>query len=119
MILREDLHLAGGRLALAGCVLGPDQLDGVGLDVGDAELPDLEHGREDGALEGAASRHRLVSVQRRARLLPEHTLNDGFDGRNASTSSNYFNTRNKIIIKVFSDKFQSIKLPVNFLWFQL
>merc|ERR1719166_566178 len=100
MILREYLHLAGGRLALAGCVLGPDQLDGVGLDVGHAELPDLEHGREDGALEGAASRHGLVSVQRSARLLPEHTLNDGFDGRNASTSSNYFNT-------------------VNFLWFQL
>ena len=99
MILREDLHLAGGRLALAGCVL-PDELDGVGLDVGHAELPDLEHGREDGALEGAASRHRLVSVQRRARLLPEHTLNDGFDGRNASTSSNYFNTINKIITRI-------------------
>ena len=52
VIDRKDLHLPGG-LALATGVV-PNQLDGVWLDVGDRELPDLEHGGEDGALEGTA-----------------------------------------------------------------
>ena len=95
MILREHLHLPGGP-ALARRVL-PDQLNGVRLDVRHGELPHLEHGREDGALKCAPARHRLVSVERGARLLPEHTLDDRLDSGDTSTSANYFNTENKNI----------------------
>jgi len=97
MILGEDLHLACG-LSLSRGVL-PDQLDGVGLDVRHGELAHLEHGRQDRALQRAASRHRLVRVERGAGLLAEHALDDGFDGGDTSASSNYFNTENKDVFK--------------------
>ena len=92
MELREDLHLSSG-LALPGVL--PDQLDGVGLDVRHAELPHFEDRGEDGALEGAASGHGLVSVQGGARNLPEHRLDHRLDGGDASAASHDLNTANR------------------------
>ena len=91
MELREDLHLSSS-LALPGVL--PDQLDGVGLDVRHAELSHLEDRREDGALQGAASGHGLVSVQSGAGSLPEHGLDHRLDGGDTRAASNDLNTAN-------------------------
>ena len=92
MELREDLHLSSS-LALPGVL--PDQLDGVGLDVRHAELAHLEDRREDGALQGAASGHGLVSVQSGARCLPEHGLDHRLDGGDTGAASHYLHTGNR------------------------
>ena len=47
----------------------------------------LEHGRQDGALQRAPAGHGLVRVQRRARLLPEHLLNERLDGGDAGATA--------------------------------
>ena len=92
MELREDLHLSSG-LALPGVL--PDQLDGVGLDVRHAELSHLEDRREDGALQGAASGHGLVSVQSGAGSLPEHGLDHRLDGGDTGAASHDLHTVNR------------------------
>ena len=63
----------------------------VGLDVGDGELLDLEHGGEDGALKGATSGHGLVGIEGGGGLLGKHFLDQSLDGRNPGASSNDLN----------------------------
>ena len=94
---REDLHLPLG-LALATGVV-PHQLDGVGLDVRDGELPHLEHRREDGALEGAAPGHGLVSIECGGGLLGEHLLYHGLDGGDTRAAPDNLNA-NKVCLKI-------------------
>ena len=103
MELREDLHLSHGSLALSGVL--PDQLDGIWLDIRHRELSHFEHRREDGALEGAASRHGLVSIESRARNLPEHGLYQGLDGRQTGAASHYLNTEIVKIVKQYINKY--------------
>ena len=80
--LFKDSHGAGLLVVL------PAQLNLEGLDVGDAELPDFEGGRQDSALEGAPASYRLVRVQGRVGRLPKHRLNPGLDGRDSGGSAN-------------------------------
>ena len=80
--LFKDSHGAGLLVVL------PAQLNLEGLDVGDAELPDFEGGRQDSALEGAPASHRLVRVQGRVGRLPKHRLNPCLDGRDSGGSAN-------------------------------
>ena len=90
---RENLHLPGGLALAAGVV--PHKLDGVGLDVGDGELTDLEHGGEDGALEGAASGHRLVGIEGGGGLLGKHLLDQSLDGGDPGAAPDNLNAVNK------------------------
>lgn len=69
----------------------PLELDGERLDVGDAEVSDLERGRQHGALKGTAPRHSLVQVQRGAQFSLEYVCEDLLDGGNSGGPSNQFN----------------------------
>ena len=74
----EDHHVTLVRFCL------PVQFDLEGLDVCDGELPNLEGGAEDGALQGTASRDGFVCVQGGVGDLVVHTLNSGLDGWNST-----------------------------------
>ena len=74
----------------------PTQRNAVRLDVGDAEVPDTESGRQNGALQRAAPRHGLIRVQRGARLLFEDLVDQFLYGWNACGAADNLNSINII-----------------------